>query len=516
MRLVMGCHSWGFSRLVLGMCLIVVALFLFPSVLNGQVSPGDSSGFDTSDFVETVMLRHYNTRLVVLGTSLLGVASGLVGTFLLLRKRSLLGDALSHATLPGIVLAFYILVRLGEPGKNLAALLLGAGFTGIGGVFLVLLIRRTTRLKDDAAMGIVLSVFFGAGVAMLSMVQTMPEASAAGLESFITGKTASMIWSDFLLIGGVCLISILCSQLFLKELTLLCFDEGFAASQGWPVLGLDLLMVGMVGAVTIVGLQSVGLILVIAFLIIPSTAARFWTHDLKVMLILSGVIGGFSGWIGASLSALFSKLPAGAVIVLVSAGIFGVSLIFGPAKGVFPKWMRHRRLSSKVGRQHLLRAVFEILEDTQDSQPGPVRNYPVQLDEVVSHRSWSRSEVVRLAKKARRLGYMEPPRPGHLGLSESGFGEASRVTRNHRLWEHFMIRFADIAPSHVDRDADMVEHVLGPEIVRQLEDELAQMEASTDLPPSPHEVRSPQAQTPAGESASKSNSPAADVEGPTP
>jgi manganese/zinc/iron transport system permease protein len=235
------------------------------------------------------------------------------------------------------------------------------------------------------------------------------------------------------------------------------------------------------------------------------------------MLMLSGVIGGLSGWIGASLSALFSKLPAGAVIVLVSAGFFGVSLICGPAKGVFPRWLRHRRLSAKVGRQHLLRAVFEILEDTQESQMGPVRNYPVPLDEVVGHRSWSRSEVVRLVNKARRLGYIELPRPGQLGLSESGFGEASRVTRNHRLWEHFMIRFADIAPSHVDRDADMVEHVLGPEIVRQLEDELAQMEASTILPPSPHEVRSsqPQPQPQSGEPGSPTKSHSTDVEGPT-
>ena len=155
---------------------------------------------------ETLLLEKHNSRLVIIGVMALGAAAGLVGSFLLLRKQSLLGDALSHATLPGIGLAFAIMTSLGFSGKSLPGLILGATVTGLLGVLLVLAIRRTTRLKDDAAMGIVLSVFFGLGVTIIRMVQQIPGTSAAGLEGFITGKTASMVWSDFILILLTCLL----------------------------------------------------------------------------------------------------------------------------------------------------------------------------------------------------------------------------------------------------------------------------------------------------------------------
>ena len=178
-----------------------------------------------SDLSAVLFLRDYNTRLVVASTLLLGCACGLMGSFLLLRKRSLMGDTLSHATLPGVGLAFMLASLLGGNGKSLPVLLAGATLTGLLGCFCVLLIRNQTRIKDDAAMGIVLSVFFGAGVAVLGLIQTMPEGSAAGLEAFIYGKTASMIMSDFrllLLVTGTVLVL---SVVLFKELRLLCFDE---------------------------------------------------------------------------------------------------------------------------------------------------------------------------------------------------------------------------------------------------------------------------------------------------
>src|SRR5690606_27539462 len=189
-------------------------------------------------------------------------------------------------------------------------------------------------LRDDVAMGFVLSVFFGVGVASLRMVQSLPGASAAGLESFIYGKTASMVQSDFLLIVLVAGATALLSLLFLKEFLLLCFDDAYAASPGWPTLRLDLLLLALVTAVTVIGLQAVGLILVIAFLIIPATAARFWTQRLLPMLGIAAFLGGFSGWIGASLSALMPHFPAGAVIVLVAATLFLLSLVGAPERGL--------------------------------------------------------------------------------------------------------------------------------------------------------------------------------------
>ena len=219
-----------------------------------------------------LLLQDYNTRVVMTGTGLLGMAAGLVGSFTLLRRRALMGDALSHATLPGVGLAFLLAPYLGLDGKSLPVLLTGAALSGILGVVAILYIRNLTRLKEDAALGIVLSVFFGAGIAILTIVQQVPSGHAAGLESFIYGKTASMIASDARLIAVAGLLSVIIIALMYKELTLLCFDEGFAGSRGYPVLILDLLLMALVVIVTIIGLQAVGLVLMIALLVIPAAA----------------------------------------------------------------------------------------------------------------------------------------------------------------------------------------------------------------------------------------------------
>jgi len=218
----------------------------------------------------TVLLLDYNTRLVVLATALLGLASGLIGTFLLLRKRSLMGDTLAHATLPGLSLAFLLFVTFGGSGKSLPVLLLGALAGGGLGALGVLWIRKYTRLKDDAAMGIVLSVFFSAGVVLLSMIQKIPGASAAGLESFLYGSVASMVLTDLYVLMGAAIFATALALLCHKEFRLLCFDEHFALSQGWPVRRLDAALLGIVTLITVAGLQAVGLILMIAFLIIPA------------------------------------------------------------------------------------------------------------------------------------------------------------------------------------------------------------------------------------------------------
>ncbi|MFG0247295.1 MAG: iron chelate uptake ABC transporter family permease subunit [Phycisphaeraceae bacterium JB051] len=440
------------------------------------------------DVIRVATLQNYNTRLVVCSTTLLGAASGLIGTFLLLRKRSLMGDALSHACLPGIGLMFMLMVAVGGNGKFLPGLLLGAAITGVIGVVLVLLIRNTTRIKDDAAMGLVLSVMFGIGVAVLGMVQAMPGASAAGLEYFIYGKTASMVMQDFLLISAVAVTVTFMSMILFKEFTLVCFDEGYASTQGWPVNVLDVAMLGLVTTVTVVGMQAVGLMLIIAFLITPSAAARFWTENLKRMLLLSGMIGAISGWLGSSISALLPRLPAGAVIVVVAAAIFLVSMIFGSSRGVLLRMFARRRLNRKVGRQHLLRAVYELVESRKHPEMTDVANVAIGMDELLLRRSWTRKQLEKLIRVARREDHIEYYNGKLLRLSEPGFGEAARITRNHRLWEMYLIKHADVAAAHVDRDADAVEHVLGAEMVRKLEAELVKRGQALLVPPSPHTI----------------------------
>lgn len=467
--------------------LFAAGLFALPLAAHGSHGGGGFAMPSLEDILRVASLQDYNTRLVVLSTALLGLGCGLIGSFLLLRKRSLMSDALSHATLPGIAIAFMVMVALGGTGKALPGLLLGATVTGVIGFLLVLAIRRNTILKDDTAMGIVLSVFFGAGIALLGIVQNMPSGSAAGLESFIYGKTASMVMADFKILCAVSLAVLALSLLLLKELRLICFDENFASSQGWPVRTLDVIMLGLVTAITVAGLQSVGLILIIAFLITPAVTARLWTHKFTKMLWIAAITGALSGWIGASISALVPRLPAGAIIVLTASALFLISLLLGPHNGLLARFVHALRLRQRTRRQHLLRAVYELQESahTQSSHPA------VRFDAVLAKRSWNEPALRAILRSAYRDALVTSAKGDTITLTERGLREAARITRNHRLWEMYLILHADIAPAQVDRDADAIEHILNPELIRELEDELAaslRLQAG-QMPQSPHPIR---------------------------
>ena len=424
-------------------------------------------------------LRDHNTQVVIAGTTLLGLAAGVVGVYMLLRRRSLIGDALSHATLPGLGLAFIVMVALGGTGKSLPGLLAGAVIFGLIATGAALAINAFSRIKPDAALGIVLSVFFGLGVAIMGIVQRMPTGNQAGLESFIYGKTASMLTSDAQAIGATALLVLVTCVVLYKEFAILSFDPDFGRAQGWPVFGLDVTMMLLVTAVTVIGLQAVGLILIIALLITPAAAARFWTNRLPWMLAVSGGIGAISGCVGSGLSAVVPRLPAGAIIVLVAAGFFGISMLIGVRHGLVLRIVQASRLRRRVARQHLLRAMYEWLDREPD---GIARTVPRAA--LLRARSWSPRRLGRCLRSARSDGLITATRDG-ARLTDSGRREAARVARNHRLWEIYLITHADIAPSHVDRDADQIEHVLDPTMIRSLEAKLAGTE-TRDVPASPH------------------------------
>ena len=304
----------------------------------------------------------YNTNIVIVGTTLLGLAAGIVGVFALLRKRALMADAVSHATLPGIGAAFLFATAAGIDGRSLPVLLLGAAVSAAIGVGVVQLILRTTRLREDAAIGAVLSVFFGAGVVILSYIQKNAAGSAAGLNKFIYGQTAAMSVFDAALMAGIAIVAALTAALLLKEFALVCFNDSFARVDGWSVTLIDALMMTLVVLVTIAGLQAVGLILVVAMLIIPPVSARLWTERLWVLVILAGLIGAASGYLGASVSALLPRKPAGAVIVLTSGVGFVISLLAAPSRGVLATLLRRLTAASTAAAMasSLIRSSFVI------------------------------------------------------------------------------------------------------------------------------------------------------------
>ena len=441
------------------------------------------------ELLRVLTFQDYNTRVVIAGTTLLGLAAGLVGTFLLLRKRALLSDALSHASLPGIALMFIVLTALGREGKSLLALIAGAAIFCLLGTGAVLLIQRFSRLKDDAALGIVLSVFFGLGIALMGIATRMGSGNAAGLSSFIYGKTASMLFSDALLIAIVALLTALCGLLFFKEFTLLCFDADYAAAQGWPVARLDFLMMTLVVVVTVIGLQAVGLILVVALLIIPPAAARFWTYSLKQMLWISCLFGALSGFLGAGISALMANLPAGAVIVLTASTLFGFSLVFGTARGLVRLGLARLRLSKRIRYENLLREVYEMIEacglDPEAAELDCALPR-VESDQLLKRRSWSKAQLRRALARAVADGLMTTD-GGRWEMTPQGLKAAGKIVRKHRLWETYLIEYADVAPGHVDWGADAIEHVLDAELVAELEKLIPDSKA-TWMPASPHRI----------------------------
>ncbi len=433
-----------------------------------------------------LLLQDYNTRVVVFGVATLGAGAGLVGGFTLLRKRALMGDALSHASLPGIALAFVIASMLGGNAKSLPFLLAGATLSGFLGVAVILWIRNQTRLKEDAALGIVLSVFFGAGVALLGVIQQMETGHAAGLEGFIYGKTASMRRGDAELILIASSIAILVCLALFKEFKLLCFDESFAGSRGYRVVLLDVALMSTVVLITIVGLQAVGLILMIALMVIPAAAARFWTDVMSRMMAWSMLLGTLGCIGGATISAVFPNLPSGAMIVLVCSVFFFFSMLLGSSSGILVRYRRRRRLNRRVQRQHLLRAIYELLEPAQTTKSfDPQASVPV--DDLLPMRSWTRHRLMKAIRLA-EADELVTLRDQHAQLTRAGFVEASRLTRQHRMWEMYLIAYADIAPSMVDRDADAIEHVLEPQIINQLEELLEQENTTVLVPQSPHEL----------------------------
>ena len=465
----------------------VSSLHRVPSVSSAGRSITDHSIVwpSADDLLRTFTLRDHNTRIVFLGVSILGAAGGLVGTFLLLRKRSLLSDTVSHCTMPGIALAFIIAESLGVPGKSLPVLLTGAAVSGSLGMLAVSTIRQHTKIKDDAALALVLSVFFGLGIALMVIVQQLPSGNVAGLSHFIYGKAASMTVSDarFILIASL-VVALTCAVLY-KELKLLCFDQDFARAQGWPVLVLDLTLMGLVVAVTVIGLQAVGLLLVVALLIIPSAAARFWSHRLSVTALVAATIGAGSGLVGVALSALFPKLPAGAVIVLAATTCFSFSFVFGAKRGLLVRWLAHRDVGRRVRRQHLLRAAYEWCESQAPAGQSAhaLLDRPLSLAGLQSDNHWSAKYLNTLVHLGRAEGFLlRGGQPEEILLSPLGKIETRKVTRNHRLWETYLLQYADVAPQHIHHNADEIEHVVDPAIVNELEELLAERYGGMAVP----------------------------------
>ena len=299
----------------------------------------------------------YTLRTVAIGGSLLGIVSGVLGCFAVLRQQSLMGDALSHAALPGVAIAFLV------AGRELGFLLLGAGLASWLGVHFIGMVTDTTRIKQDTAMGIVLAAWFAAGIALLAYIQARPDASQAGLDTFIFGQAAAIVEDDVRLIAVIGLASFIVLGFFWKEFKLITFDAEFAGANGFRVNLFSMVLSTLIVVAIVLGLQLAGVILMVGMLIAPGIAARQWTNKLDQMVILAAIFGGFSGGTGAIISAVDTDVPTGPMIIVVAFLLVVISIAFAPGRGLVWSLLRQRGDRKRFAAQTVLNDIFHYAYD---------------------------------------------------------------------------------------------------------------------------------------------------------
>jgi manganese/zinc/iron transport system permease protein len=366
------------------------------------------------------LLQSQLVQTVLLGAALLGIVGGVLGAFAVLRRQSLMGDALSHAALPGVCLGFLV-----AGGRDLASILAGAFFSGALAAVIALFLVRTTRLKTDAALGIVLSVFFAIGIVLLTVVQGREGASQMGLSTFLFGQAAAILRADLWVMGGVTIAALGLVAAFWKEFKLVTFDADFARALGLPVLMLEILLTVMVAMAIVVGLQMVGVVLMVAMLIAPAVAARQWVHGLGAMVALSAAFGVVSGVVGALVSAQARGLATGPVVVLVASALVLVSLMIAPERGLVWRALRQRRQAQRLGGERVLLTLHGLSAAHSDPAYPSERGMIDAFHGTTSQRALARLEAGGLVRSVTH----PPETTAHWELTDAGRDSARDTLR---------------------------------------------------------------------------------------
>ena len=374
---------------------------------------------DIVGFVDN-LFADYTLRQVAIGAAMLGIVNGVLGSFAVLRKQSLLGDGISHAALPGIALAFLL-----TGSKSSLALLLGAAAAGWIATLLIMSIVKHTRVKYDTALGLVLSVFFGFGLVLLTYIQKLPVAAQAGLDKFLFGQAATLLRKDVVTIGvlgGIVLVFLL---VFWKEFKLLSFDPDFAFSLGFPVRILDVLLTTLLVIAIVIGLQTVGVVLMSAMVVAPAAAARQWTDRLGVMVTVSGIFGALAGVSGALISSQAARIPTGPTIVLCASAIVMFSLLLAPNRGMAWGFVREQINRRQLQTDAVLGDLYVLAN--QHQEPGHA--HPIEVLRTMAH---GHGGVDRSLKVLKERGLVQEPGSGEWALTPLGMEEAGRLSRQWR------------------------------------------------------------------------------------
>lgn len=358
------------------------------------------------------LFTDYTLRTVALGSATLGIVSGSLGTYAVLRGQSLLGDAISHAALPGIALAFLL-----TGSKTPIVLMAGAAAAGWIATLIIMSVTETTRLKYDSLLGIILSVFFGVGLVLLTFIQRLPDATQAGLDTFLFGQAAALVRRDVITMavlggGGIALM-----MLFWKELKLLSFDPEFGRTMGLPMRAVDVLLTTLLVIAIVIGLQTVGVVLMSAMIIAPAAAGRQWTDRLGVMVAVSAAFGVLAGVSGAVVSSTMRNLPTGPMIVLCMGAIVLVSLFLAPNRGLTWRWLRNWRNARRLRVEAVLLDLYTLgLQHDDPTHPHE--------ESVIGMMSPGTAAASPALKKLQDRGWVERRKPTTWSLTREGAKKA--------------------------------------------------------------------------------------------
>ena len=369
------------------------------------------------------LLFDYTLRTVALGSAILGMVSGALGTYAVLRKQSLLGDAISHAALPGVVVAFLVF-----RSKAPLILIFGALLAGWLGTLFIMYIIRYTKIKEDSAMGLVLSVFFGFGLMLLTYTQRIPDARQAGLDRFLFGQAAALLQNDINTMAVIGAISLIIMILFWKEFKLLSFDQEFGSSLGFPILLLDMILTTLIVVAIVIGLQTVGVVLMSAMIVAPAAAARQWTNRMHIMVVVSAFFGAVAGISGTIISSLAARIATGPTIVLSMTVIVVFSLFFAPNRGISWRWIKRYKNRREIKLDSVLLDLYILAEQHDDHTHG-------HSQIVIRAMHPGDRGTLRSLQELKKEGLAVKKGKDHWSLSESGWVSARKIAHDRGVME---------------------------------------------------------------------------------
>lgn len=398
-------------------------------------------------------------------------SASLLGVIIFLRRHSLLGETLSHATYPGITLAIVLSVFFHQEEWIGEFILVGAFISALVGFWILNFIQSKLKISADASLCLVLTVFFGIGVTAASQLQfTQPQAFRQ-IQAYLYGQAATMTDFHTVLYGSFSFCSLLFLFLFYKELQVIAFDKGFATSTGCVVKTVEACFLVFVVLAIVMGIRSVGIVLMSAMLIAPVAAARQYTNQLSTLFTVSGVIGLASGFFGNYFSLFFSNalssrypdwhasLPTGPMIVLVAAFFAVISFLFAPQRGLVVRYFRVKRFRLKRKEENMLKALWRLSQ---------VEGERIAVSDLLASEEITRFFRFLIFFRFRLKGWILLPGKNSCILTKKGKAVGGGIVRLHRLWEAYLVTHLGEGVERVHHSAEEMEHILTPEIEKQL------------------------------------------------